>query len=218
VNSISPRNLSLIIHSSFILVFLLITQTKVKPQLDYLNVPVVYDPKVEPSNITEVKKETKVVLKSINKVEASKVPAREVFGLNRNSYTDNSAGSTGIAVKAGNTIAKVSDTEILKASDSDSLPTPTEEYLVSQMPKVLSEVKPVYPKEARDKKIEGTVALDVLIDEKGTVRQVKVVEGDAIFRSEALEAMKKFKFAPANVSGKAVAVKIRYKINFKLEY
>jgi TonB family protein len=186
--------------------------------MEYLNVPVVYAPKDEPQNLIEIKKETKVVLKSVNKVEATTVPAREVFGLNRNSYTDNIAGSAGIAVKAGNTIAKASDTEILKATDSDSLPTPTEEYLVSQMPKVLSEVKPVYPKEARDKKIEGTVALDILIDEKGNVRQVNVVEGDTVFRNEAVEAMKKFKFSPANVSGKSVAVKIRYKINFKLEY
>ena len=103
-------------------------------------------------------------------------------------------------------------------SDAGSLPTPTEEYLVSEMPVVLSEVRPVYPKEAKEKQLEGAVALDVLIDDKGTVRQVSVIDGPEIFRSGALDAMKKFRFKPAKIDGKPVAVRIRYSLNFKLEF
>ena len=99
-----------------------------------------------------------------------------------------------------------------------SLPTPTEEYLVSEMPVPLSEVRPVYPKEARDKQIEGSVAMDILIDESGKVRQVNVIEGSEIFRASALVAMQKFLFRPAKVDGKPVAVRIRYSIKFKLEF
>jgi protein TonB len=106
----------------------------------------------------------------------------------------------------------------LRDTDGDSLPAPTEEYLVSQMPRVITEVRPVYPKEAREKQKSGSVVLDILIDEKGNVRQVNVLESEEIFRHEALEAMKKFKFSPANINGKAVAVKIRYVIKFELEY
>jgi protein TonB len=118
----------------------------------------------------------------------------------------------------GNTLAKISDKEVLNANDPDSLPTPTEEYLVSQMPKVLTEVRPTYPKVARDKQQEGAVALDVLIDEKGAVRQVNFIDGEEVFKKDAVDAMKKFKFSPANINGKAVAVKIRYVIKFKMEY
>ena len=218
MNALSPRNLSLLFHAILVAIFFLITNVHIKPKVEYLNVPVVYILPDEAMNLKEIKKESKVVLKSVNKVEPIRGEAREVFGLNRNSYTDTKNDSGGIAVKMGNTTAKATDNEILKASDSDSLPTPTEEYLVSQMPRVLVEVRPLYPKIAREKQKEGAVVLDVLIDEKGAVRQVNVVESEEVFKNEAVEAMKKFKFSPANVSGKAVAVKIRYVIKFELEY
>jgi protein TonB len=86
------------------------------------------------------------------------------------------------------------------------------------MPVPLSEIRPIYPKEAKDKQVEGTVALDVLIDQAGKVRQVSVIEGPQVFRASALEAMKKFLFRPAKVDGKPVAVRIRYSLNFKLEF
>jgi TonB family protein len=218
MNSLSPKTLSLVFHFlviSFFIILSKISFTVIPPSIE---VPVVFAPPVEVMNIKEVKIEEKVVLKSVNKQEKTIEPTREVFGLSRNSYTDNQSGTAGIEVKKGNTIAKASDNEILKESDSDSLPTPTEEYLVSQMPRVLSEVRPIYPQEAKDNKKEGVVILNILIDEKGIVRQVEVVESDEVFKKEALVAMKRFKFSPALVNGKAVAVKIRYVINFKLEF
>jgi protein TonB len=86
------------------------------------------------------------------------------------------------------------------------------------MPRVLSEVRPAYPKEAKDKGLEGPVVMDILIDQGGKVRQVSVVEGEGLFRTGAIEAMKKFLFKPAMVDGKPVAVKIRYTLRFQLEY
>jgi len=62
------------------------------------------------------------------------------------------------------------------------------------------------------------VVLDVLIDDQGKVRQVSVIEGESVFRNEALIAMKKFLFKPARVDGKPVAVRIRYSLKFLLEY
>ena len=86
------------------------------------------------------------------------------------------------------------------------------------MPRVLTEVRPLYPQEARDSKKEGSVVLNVLIDERGQVRKIDVIEGEEIFKKEALLAMNRFKFSPAMVNGKAVAARIRYVINFRLEY
>lgn len=218
MNSLSPKTLSLAFHFLVISFFIILTKISSNVKSSSLKVPVVFAPPVETMNIKEVKIEEKVVLKSVNKQEKTIEPTREVFGLSRNSYTDNQSGTTGIEVKKGNTLTKASDNKILKESDSDSLPTPTEEYLVSQMPRVLSEVRPIYPEEAKDNKKEGAVILNVLIDDKGIVREVEVVESDEIFKKEALLAMKRFKFSPALVNGKAVAVKIRYVINFKLEF
>lgn len=218
MNSFSPKTLSITLHFIVLIVFVVFTRLSFKNDLTPIEVPVVYVPPSEVMNIKEIKEEEKIILKSINKPQEKILATREVFGLNRNSYTDERSGANGIEVKKGNTVAKASDTEILKDTDGDSLPTPTEEYLVSQMPRVLSDVRPIYPQEAKDNKIEGSVILNVLIDEKGIVRQVEVVESEEIFKKEALLAMKRFKFSPALVNGKAVAVKIRYVINFKLEY
>ena len=218
MKTLSPRAMSLFFHSAIVALFYGITHSTIKNNVESVNVPVVFTNPEAVQNLKEIKKEVKVVLKSVNKVEARLGPIHEVFGLNRNSYTDDSKESNGIAVKIGNTTAKASDREILKATDSDSLPEPTEEYLVSQMPKVINEVRPNYPKTAREKQLEGSVVLDVLIDQSGNVRHVAVVESADVFKDEAVNAMKKFKFSPANINGKAVAVKIRYVIKFKLEY
>ena len=177
----------------------------------------IYEPK-DIQNLAEVKETPKVVLKSVNEAVPDSKPVREIFGASRESYTDETLGKEGVEAKKGNTLAKEVDKTQLLDSDASSLPTPTEEYLVSEMPVPLSGVRPVYPKEARDKQIEGSVAMDVLIDDKGKVRLASVIEGSEIFRASALEAMQKFLFRPAKVDGKPVAVRIRYSIKFKLEF
>ncbi len=212
-----PWQLSFLVHATLVLAFLLLTFLKL-PESEVYEVPIEVNAPQEVQNLTEVKEKPKVVLKSVNEPIPETKPTREVFGANRNSYTDESQGREGVEIKKGNTLAKEVDSTRLEDSDADSLPRPTEEYLVSEMPSVLSEVRPVYPKEARDKQLEGTVALDVLIDEKGLVRQVNVIEGLDIFRQAAINAMKGYKFRPAKVDGKSVAVRIRYSINFQLEY
>ena len=214
---LSPWQVSFLYHAGPLVIFLLLTNLNL-PLKETIDVPVEILAPKEIQNLTEVKEKPKVVLKSVNELQPETKTAREVFGASRNSHTDESLGKEGVEAKKGNTLAKeVDDTELL-GSDADSLPTPTEEYLVSDMPVVLSEVKPSYPKEAREERLEGTVALDVLIDDQGKVRQVSVIEGPAIFRSGAIEAMKKFRFRPASVDGKPVAVRIRYSLKFELEY
>jgi protein TonB len=172
----------------------------------------------EIQNLAEVKEQPKVVLKSVNAPQIQTKEAREVFGASRESYTDSSLGTEGVEAKKGNTLAKEVDQTKLLDSDATSLPVPTEEYLVSEMPSVLSEVRPDYPKEAREKKLEGIVSMDVLIDDKGLVRQVSIIEGPSLFREGAIKAMKRFRFRPARVDTKPVSVRIRYMLNFKLEY
>ncbi len=212
-----PWSLSILLHLSLVLAFLVITLIKV-PEKESFEIPVVVNEPKEIQNIAEVSEKPKVVLKSVNEPIPDSKPSREVFGASRSSYTDASLGSEGVEAKKGNTLAKETDKTTLLDSDVDTLPTPTEEYLVSEMPRVLSEVRPNYPKEAKDRELEGTVVLDVLIDDQGKVRQVSVIEGESLFRNEALIAMKKFLFKPARVDGKPVAVRIRYSLKFLLEY
>jgi TonB family protein len=217
VATLKPWHLSLLVHVTMVLAFASLTFLKL-PEPDVYEVPIEVNAPQEVQNLTEVKEKPNVVLRSVNEPVPDAKPSREVFGANRNSYTDETQGTEGVEIKKGNTLAKEVDNTKLEDSDAETLPTPTEEYLVSEMPSVLSEVRPIYPKEAREKQLQGKVALDVLIDEKGLVRQVKVIEGLENFQGSAITAMKNYKFRPAKVDGKAVAVRIRYSINFQLEY
>jgi protein TonB len=217
LQTLRPWQVSFLFHAVFVALAVILTYFRFSP-IERYEVPIeIYEPK-DMQNLAEVKEAPKVVLKSVNEPVPDSKPVREIFGASRESYTDKTLGKDGVEAKKGNTLAKEVDKTQLLDSDASSLPTPTEEYLVSEMPVPLSEVRPVYPKEAKDKQIEGSVAMDVLIDDKGKVRLASVIEGSEIFRASALEAMKKFLFRPAKVDGKPVAVRIRYSIKFKLEF
>ncbi|MFY7994317.1 MAG: TonB family protein [Bacteriovoracaceae bacterium] len=219
-DGLRPWQSSLLIHALLVAFFLLVTKLNLSPT-EMIEVPIEITMPEEVQNLAEIKEKPQVVLKSVNtpQEESQKNQVREVFGASRQSYTDESVGDDqAVNAKRGNTLAKEVDNKVLLDSDVDSLPTPTEDYLVSEMPVVLSEVRPNYPKEAREKQIEGAVVLDVLVDSSGNVRQVSVIEGLDIFKQGAVEAMRKFRFKPALVDGAPVAVRIRYTLRFELEY
>lgn len=213
-----PWQVSLLIHLGCVLIFFALTKIQSSNE-DTYEIPLAIEVPKEVQNLTKVEEKPQVILKSVNKTEQELVSkkARQVFGAHRDSHTD-SQDKEGIEAKKGNTLAKEADTTVLQDSDSSLLPTPTEEYLVSEMPTVLSEVKPIYPKAARDEKTEGAVVMDILIDGNGRVREAKILEGLEIFRRPAMDAILKFLFRPAKTDGKTVAVRIRYTLNFKLEF
>src|SRR5262249_5547017 len=139
---------------------------------------------------------------------------RAVYGASRKSVTS----EEGIDVKAGNTVAKAPDEEKLRPEDADSLPIPTDEYLVTQMPQLASEVRVPYPEEARKRGVQGAVVMDILIDAAGKVREATLVSGPASGLDEAaLSAVRGFQFKPARMQDQAVAVRIRYAYRFVLE-
>ena len=136
--------------------------------------------------------------------------------MNRRTHTSSSKKS--VAIKKGNTITKEIDQKKLKRSDVDELPIPKAEYLVTEMPSIISQAKIIYPEKAKQLKLEGVVVLSVLIDDKGNVRDANIVEGlIEEMDVEALRAIKLYKFAPARVEEQNVAVRIRYAIKFVLE-
>jgi TonB family protein len=186
---------------------------------EILEVPIELTVPDEPAPLKELEKKKPIIVKSVNTAKKTPVnkkkTVRQVYGASRNSITTKT--NKGIDFKRGNTLAKEVDKKKLTKDDVDALPSPTEEYLVSQMPQVLTEVRPKYPEKAKAERKEGQVVLSVLVDAKGVVRQVRVIEGDEIFRSPALKAMKKFKFRAATMEGKNVAVRIRYTLRFVLE-
>jgi len=88
---------------------------------------------------------------------------------------------------------------------------------VDEVAKPKSSLTPDYPDLARNAGIEGTVVLEVYIDEEGRVRKVTVLKSLGFGCDEAAAArVKTVAFAPAMMEGKPVAVRQRITFKFRL--
>jgi TonB family protein len=86
-------------------------------------------------------------------------------------------------------------------------------------PKLQTKVLPVYPPEAASKHIHGEVAMDVTLNDDGSVQAVKVIEGDPLLADAATSAVKQWKYHPRTVHGKLVSrivVVLRFEKNGKV--
>ena len=64
--------------------------------------------------------------------------------------------------------------------------------------KVRIKVEPVYPDIARKMKLNGIVRVQVVVSANGNVKETKVIGGHPILVTAAVDAVKKWKFEPAN--------------------
>jgi TonB family protein len=81
--------------------------------------------------------------------------------------------------------------------------------------RLLYHVPPVYPAQARQARLEGTVILAAMVMEDGTVRDIKVVEGPPVLAQSAVDAVKTWRYKPYQLDGKPVKIETRITINFK---
>ncbi len=144
---------------------------------------------------------------------------RKVFGTNRKSIQAENPTADTVEIKAGNTVAKEMDDLKLDANDADSIPIPADDYLVTSMPVLISQVRIPYPPKAKQAGIEGAVVMDMIIDDQGKVRQVTLVRGPGYdLNDAAINAMKQVQFRPGKIGDKNVAVKFRYTYRFVLDH
>lgn len=89
---------------------------------------------------------------------------------------------------------------------------------LSKEARVVRDHRARYPKELVDQGVEGSVVALVSIDAKGRVVAVSVGKscGNATLDAIAVEALKLFVFAPAEVDGAAVDSVLRYTYRFEL--
>ena len=77
---------------------------------------------------------------------------------------------------------------------------------------------PEYPDTMKRQGVSGVVAVSIVIDEKGTVISATVAKSSqAEFESSAVDAVKKWKFKPAQKDGLPVKMKVTVPIRFNLE-
>jgi TonB family protein len=77
-------------------------------------------------------------------------------------------------------------------------------------------IPPVYPAQARQLRLEGTVVLMATVMEDGKVGDVKVVEGASALAQSAVDAVKQWRYKPYQLDGKAVKNEVRINVDFKL--
>jgi len=104
----------------------------------------------------------------------------------------------------------------LLSAPAEPPPAPTGQ--LTKAPELLGFVEATYPKEAEAARIEGSVGLLVDLDEKGDVTAVEVTEPAGHgFDEAAVEALRKFRFTPAEIDGQPAPVRIGYRYSFVLK-
>ncbi len=86
-------------------------------------------------------------------------------------------------------------------------------------PVPLSPIRPKYPEIAQEAGIEGTVVVQVFVDEKGRVKDTVILKGipNTGLDEAATEAIRKVRFRPAKQRERAVGVWISIPVNFRLK-
>lgn len=85
--------------------------------------------------------------------------------------------------------------------------------------RLAAEITPSYPREARSRGWEGTVVLEVTVDENGEVESVEVgtSAGHAVLDRAALEAVRASRFLPALSNGAPEAAVVEVAVHFRLQ-
>jgi len=79
---------------------------------------------------------------------------------------------------------------------------------------LVRQVTPVYPQQARNAGIHGTVVLQAVIAKDGTVQSVKALHGPPALVPSALDAVKQWRYKPFSLNGEPAEADIQINVNF----
>ena len=80
--------------------------------------------------------------------------------------------------------------------------------------RLLKQIGPDYPAEARAFRIQGSVRLHALVGRNGRVRAVEVLEGHPALTQAAVGAVEKWEYAPLVVRSRALEAPTQVVVNF----
>ncbi len=83
-------------------------------------------------------------------------------------------------------------------------------------PVPLSNPPPAYPSIARTARVEGTVILDVVIDETGRVASARVLRSVPLLDQAAVDAITGWQYEPARLNGVPIAISMTVTVRFTL--
>ena len=83
--------------------------------------------------------------------------------------------------------------------------------------KLIKSVPPIYPDIARTQHLSGNVQIDASIEADGNVGPMKVLSGPTLLHQAALNAVKQWKFQPAELDGKPTAMHLTVTVQFRAQ-
>jgi TonB family protein len=83
---------------------------------------------------------------------------------------------------------------------------------------IVNKVQPEYPSEARNKGVEGSVLMQVLISDTGNVTNLRVISGDGMLVPSAMAAVQQWKYRPYVLNGQPAEVETQVTIKYELRY
>ena len=81
---------------------------------------------------------------------------------------------------------------------------------------LVRKVDPLYPTQARNQRMAGNVSLEITVAPDGSVREVKQVNGSPVLGAAAMDAVRKWRYAPSLLNGQPVEVRKNVVVVFRL--
>jgi protein TonB len=90
---------------------------------------------------------------------------------------------------------------------------------VDRAPQPLVQLKPLYPANARMRRIEGSVKVEFTVTADGHTESIVIISAapSGIFNRAAMRAIERWRFSPGRLDGKSVAVRVRQNIRFEID-
>jgi periplasmic protein TonB len=139
---------------------------------------------------------------TMNRAAAAQDDAAEAPSIS-SSNTDANAGGMDSGLSAGNG----------KSPAAPEIPLPVGGDV--KPAKLISSVAPVYPSVAKSQHVSGDVLIDALIDANGHVTTMKAISGPALLQQAAKDAVHQWKYQPATLDGKPVAMHLTVTLQFR---
>ena len=104
----------------------------------------------------------------------------------------------------------------LRSAQADTVEKPRAQVAAEVMEKLLvHRVEPVYPAEARKERLEGTIALDIVVGRDGSVLRMHALNGPDVLARAAMDALRWWRFEPYRINGEPAVVETTVAVEFK---
>jgi TonB family protein len=128
-----------------------------------------------------------------------------------------SLGSSALFLASMTAIGMISVSGDARASGAAQATTTQAEPAEGTTPPVLTkQTKPKYPQAAFDKRIEGDVVVEFVVDVQGRVSKPRVVQSVAGLDEAAIDCVRQWRFKPALKKGKPVEALLRAPVQFRI--